>query len=234
MPVACDEQHPNRRRDRKARMTDHFSADAVLFDSDGVLVDSKEAGERAWVDWSHRYGLDPSVVLTGLHGRRSRETVALYVAPELAEAATAVIDGLELDSADETRGLPGAAALVASIPDARRAVVTSAPRALGVARLGAAGVPVPGVLITSEAVERGKPAPDPYLAAAAALGVPIGRCLVFEDSEHGIGAARAAGAGVVVGVGASALGLGCDAVVPDLAAARWVGDGIEVSQRLSG
>ncbi len=79
-------------------MPEHFAADAVLFDSDGVLVDSKEAGERAWVEWSGRYGLDPGAVLTGLHGRRSRETVALHVAPELAEAATAVIDGLELDS----------------------------------------------------------------------------------------------------------------------------------------
>ena len=215
-------------------MTDHFAVDAVLFDSDGVLVDSKEAGERAWVEWSYRYGLDPDVVLTGLHGRRSRETVALHVAPELVEAATAVIDRLELDSAAETDGLPGAAALVASVPDARRAVVTSAPRALGVARLGAAGVPVPTVLITSEAVERGKPAPDPYLAAAAALGVPIERCLVFEDSEHGIGAARSAGVGVLVGVGVSAVGLGCDAVVPDLSAASWTGDGIEISRRLDG
>jgi sugar-phosphatase len=213
-------------------MSDQFPADAVLFDSDGVLVDSKEAGERAWVEWSQRYDLDPDAVLTGLHGRRSRETVALHVAPELAEAATAVIDRLELDSADETRALPGAAALVASLPEVSRAVVTSAPRELGVARLGAAGVPVPAVLITSEAVERGKPAPDPYLAAAAALGVPIGRCLVFEDSEHGIAAARAAGVGVLVGVGESAVGLGCDAVVPDLGAARWTGDGIEVLRRL--
>ena len=185
-------------------MTDHFPADAVLFDSDGVLVDSKEAGERAWVEWSHRYGLDPEAVLTGLHGRRSRETVALHVAPELAEAATEVIDNLELDVADQTRGARGrgSARRVDAGGAARRGDVRAPGAGRGAARGG--GVPVPEVLITSEAVERGKPAPDPYLAAAVALGVPIERCLVFEDSEHGIAAARAAGAGVVVGVGASA------------------------------
>ncbi|MDO8108398.1 HAD-IA family hydrolase [Isoptericola sp. b441] len=213
-------------------MPEHFAADAVLFDSDGVLVDSKEVGERAWIEWAHLHGLEPRAVLTDLHGRRSRETVALHVAPEAVEAATAVIDGLELERVDGTRALPGAAALVASLPEACRAVVTSAPHALGVARLEVAGVPVPAVLITSEAVARGKPAPDPYLAASAALGVPIHRCLVFEDSEHGIGAARAAGVGTLVGVGESALGLGCDAVVPDLAAARWTGDGVEITRRL--
>jgi sugar-phosphatase len=214
-------------------VTRTFAADAVLFDSDGVLVDSTAAGERAWVEWARRRDIAAEVVLDGLHGRRSRETVALRVPADDVDAATAEIDGIELASAGETRRLPGAAELLASIPDLRHAVVTSAGRALGEARLRAAGVPMPSTVVTSEAVDRGKPAPDPYLAAARALGVPIGRCVVVEDSAHGIAAARAAGASAVVGVGAGALAHDCDVVVADLAALRWTGSGLEVLAPIS-
>ncbi len=110
--------------------------------------------------------------------------------------------------------------------------MTSAPRVLGVARLEAAGIPVPSVVVTSEDVAAGKPAPDPYLVAAERLGVDVARCAIFEDSENGVAAALAAGAGVVVGVGASALGLGCDVVVPDLSVVRWTGAGVEISRTL--
>jgi len=205
-----------------------LAADAVLFDSDGVLVDSTAAGERAWAEWARRRHLSPVAVLDGLHGRRSRETVALHVPADEVDVATAEIDGIELASAGETRRLPGAAELLASIPDARHAIVTSAGRALGAARLRAAGVPMPGVIVTAESVERGKPAPDPYLAASRALDVPVSRCVVVEDSANGIAAARAAGVAAVVGVGRGALAHGCDVVVADLAGLRWTGDGLEV------
>jgi len=210
-----------------------FSADALLFDNDGVLVDSKAAGEEAWREWAQEYGVEPGPVIAGSHGRRSVETVARHVPAERVEEATARIDALELAGADATRALPGAVELVASIPDAARAVVTSAPRALGLARLEAAGIPVLSVVVTSEDVAAGKPAPDPYLEAASRLGVDIGRCVVFEDSANGIAAALAAGAGVVVGVGASALGRGCDVVVLDLGAVRWTGAGVEVARALT-
>ncbi|HEY0248242.1 MAG TPA: HAD-IA family hydrolase [Gryllotalpicola sp.] len=215
-------------------MTELFPCRAVLFDSDGVLVDSKAAGEAAWIEWSHRHALRPETVLEGMHGRRSRETVALYLAPDEVDAGTADIDRLELDTAGETVEIPGAAALLGSIPDSSRAVVTSAGGALAAARLTAAGVPRPTTIVSAELVAQGKPAPDPYLAAAAALGIPIGDCLIFEDSENGIRSARAAGVGVLIGVGPTALDLGCEAVVPDLSAARWAGNGIEISRRLDG
>jgi sugar-phosphatase len=211
-------------------MTTTWKAAALLFDNDGVLVDSNAAGEAAWREWALARGLEPEVVLAGIHGRRSKETVALFVPADHVAAATSHIDALELASADRTRSLPGAAELLGQVPDDARAVVTSAPRALVLARLTAAGIPVPGVVVTSEDVGAGKPAPDPYLLAAERLGLNATECAVFEDSANGIAAALAAGAGTVVGVGPSARGQGCDVVIPDLTAARWTGAGVEIAR----
>ena len=205
-----------------------YVADAVLFDNDGVLVDSTTAGEAAWSEWAVAHGLEPEVVLAGIHGRRSRETVARFLPADEVESATAAVDALELAAADRTRAIPGAAELLSSIPDDVRAVVTSGSRPLLAARLGAAGIPVPSVLVTAEDVTAGKPAPEPYLLGAARLGADIARCLVLEDSPTGITAARAAGAGTVVGVGRHARGHGCDVVVDDLRDLRWTGTGLEV------
>lgn len=201
-------------------------ARAVLLDNDGVLVDSTASGEAAWRTWASRWGLDPEAVVAVVHGVRSRETVARFVPAADVEAATAEIDALELADTAGTVAIPGAPALVASLPDDARAVVTSAPRPLAVARLAAAGVPVPSTVVSSEDVTRGKPAPDPYLAAAARLGVDPTSCVVLEDSDNGIRAARAAGVGAVIGIGASALGQGCDVVVADLTHLRWTGEGL--------
>ncbi|WP_149202387.1 HAD-IA family hydrolase [Actinotalea subterranea] len=206
-------------------MSDEWAAQALLFDNDGVLVDSTQAGEAAWREWSRNHGVDPEAVLLGLHGRRSVETVARHLPADQVEAATAEIDALELTTASRTQPIRGAAELLGSMPGGAHALVTSGPRALAEARILAAGLPVPAVMVTSEDVEVGKPAPDPYLRAAERLGVDIARCAVLEDSPNGIAAAHAAGAGVVVGVGPAAVGQGCDAVVADLAAVRWA-DGV--------
>ncbi len=110
--------------------------------------------------------------------------------------------------------------------------MTSASRPLAIARLTAAGLPVPAVVVTSEDVEAGKPAPGPYLLAARRLGVDVTDCVVLEDSATGIAAARAAHAGAVIGVGESARGRGCDAVIADLTAARWTGAGLEIARTI--
>lgn len=193
--------------------------DIVLFDCDGVLVDSRTAGEAAWTTWAQRRGLDPAVVLDDLHGRRSIDSVARFVAPERVAADVAELDALELDSAGDITAIPGAAALLASLPRDRWAVVTSAPEPLARARLSTAGLPEPPVLITSEQVSAGKPAPDPYLAAAAAVGVAPGVTIVVEDTPAGIAAARAAGVRTVVGVGPEAVG--ADVCVGDLRGLAW-------------
>lgn len=211
---------------------DSWDAAAVLLDNDGVLVDSTRAGEAAWSQWSRAHGLDPAVVLDGIHGRRSLETVARFLPADQVEAATAQIDALELTTAASTQPIPGAAALLHQLPEAATALVTSGPRALAVARLLGAGLPVPAVVVSSEDVDAGKPAPDPYLLAADRLGLDPGRCLVVEDSPLGITAARSARAGWVLGVGESARDQGCDAVVADLTAVRWTAAGLQLLRTL--
>lgn len=201
-------------------------ASAVLFDNDGVLVDSRAAGESAWRTWAVRHRLGPGAVLADVHGRRSRETVARFLPTDEVGPATAEIDALELEASDRTVAIKGAAEFVASVPGPLRAVVTSASRDLATARLAAAGIPLPGALVAAEDVAAGKPAPDPYLRAAELLGLSPSDCVVLEDSANGIRSARAAGVGAILGVGDSAFGLGCDAVVPDLTWVRWTGSGI--------
>ncbi|CAL8973627.1 Hexitol phosphatase A [Cellulomonas sp. T2.31MG-18] len=211
-------------------MTTVLTCTAVLFDCDGVLVDSDPVVVRSWTRWAQRLGLEPDVVLATVHGRRAADTVAEFVEPAGREAALALIDALELEDADDVTVIPGAAALLASIPADRWATVTSGSPVLARARLVAAGLPVPQVLVTSADVTHGKPHPEGYLAAAALLGVPADECVVLEDSPAGIRAARAARVRHVVRVGDRELGdLRADAEVADLRSLRWTGDGLEVS-----
>ena len=131
--------------------------------------------------------------------------------------------GLEAGESDDTDGvvaLPGAASLLESLPADRWAVATSGSRRLATTRLAHGGLPLPRVLVTAEDVERGKPDPQPYLAAAAALGAEPSRCLVVEDAPAGIAAGKAAGAAVLAVTttfAASALGA-ADYLAPSLAA----------------
>jgi sugar-phosphatase len=162
---------------------------AVLSDLDGVLVDSGDAVERVWREWATAQGLDPDDVGRASHGVPGRQVVE-RVAPHLDAVAEAErVDALHALTGG--RALPGAAELLASV--APLAVVTSCSPPLAAARFAAAGLAPPQVLITSDVTPRGKPFPDPYLAAAAALGVPAAECLVIEDAPAGVAAARAAG-----------------------------------------
>jgi sugar-phosphatase len=163
----------------------------VLSDLDGVLVDSGDAIERVWRDWAVAQALDPEAVVRAMHGVPSRQVIE-RVAPHLDAAAESVrVDALH--AATGGTALPGATALLHSAPAGRLAVVTSCSTALAHARLDAAGLPRPATLITSEMTARGKPHPDPYLAAAAALGAGTADCVVVEDAPAGISAGRAAG-----------------------------------------
>lgn len=144
---------------------------ALLFDCDGVLVDSDDTVARSWTRWALRYGLDPADVSRQVHGRRSVDTVASLIAPERQAEAVRVIDAYELEDARAVRSVAGAPALVASLPPGSWAVVTSGTAALARARLEAAGIPAPRVMITADDVTRGNPDPQGYLAAACGLGV---------------------------------------------------------------
>src|SRR5882724_3354299 len=170
-----------------------FFARAILFDMDGVLMDSTPSVERVWRAWAQAHGLNPESGAAQAHGRRSIETIRA-VAPELdAEKENVVVEQMEIDDKEGVTALPGAAELLAHLPTDRFAIVTSATRPLAVARLGYAGIPVPRHIITANDVVHGKPSPEPFLKGAALLGFAPADCLVFEDSPAGIASVRAAG-----------------------------------------
>lgn len=200
----------------------------ILFDCDGVLVDSVPSAAIAWGAWARRYAPGFDFLRDAPHGMRPSEVVATLVEPERVDEATADLLARELDVASATAGIPGAAALLAALPPDRWAVATSSNRAVATARMRGAGIPTPTVLVASEDVDRGKPAPDPYLRAARLLGRDPGDCVVFEDSAPGIRAARAAGAGFVVGVGAASATAHPDLVVQDLSRVRWRGEALRL------
>ena len=174
-----------------------FICKAILFDLDGVLVDSTQAVERVWRKWAAQHKLDPQLVLEHAHGRRTIETIRI-VAPQLdADAETDNVEEMEIADKEGIIAIPGAAHLVRSLPSDRFIIVTSATRALASARLRYAGFPVPERLITADDVTEGKPSPEPYLKGAAALRIAPPDCLVFEDTPAGVESARASGMRVI-------------------------------------
>jgi sugar-phosphatase len=179
---------------------DSRTTDAVLFDMDGTLVDSAAAVEASWTEFADEHGLDPAEVIAAVHGVRAAESIARYLPAAEVPAATRRLLDRELTLLDGVVAIPGAVELLAALPAAGVpvAIVTSAPRDLALARLGAAGIPVPDVIVTAEDVAHGKPAPDCYLEGARRLGADPARCLVFEDADAGVRAGLTAGARVIV------------------------------------
>jgi sugar-phosphatase len=197
-----------------------FDVEAVLFDMDGTIVDSRAIVERMWLLWAAQHNLDPKPILAVAHGRRTLETMQL-VAPELATLDEAArLDALEEQQEGGETAVPGAADLLAALPPDRWAVVTSAPYHLARRRIGSVGLPLPGVLVGAYEVKMGKPDPEGYVLAARHLGVEVSRTVVFEDTPAGVAAGRAAGARVI-GLTTTHRTLDhCDALVADLRGIR--------------
>ncbi|MFD5868701.1 HAD family hydrolase [Corynebacterium sp. NPDC060344] len=168
-----------------------------LFDIDGTLVDSTPAVERSWRTWATENGFDGDEILAVSHGRRTEDTLADLLAPDLVRPAYLRMSELEMGDLDSVVALPGAAELLASLPRDRWAAVTSGARELMSARLTAAGLPVPDVMVTAEDVEAGKPDPAGYLLAAEQLGAEPSDCLVIEDAPAGLEAGTRAGCRVI-------------------------------------
>ena len=172
---------------------------AFLFDMDGTLLNSIAAAERVWGIWAARHGLDVEAFLHTIHGARAIDTITRQALPGVDPQVEAQwITEAELDDVEGIVAIPGAVAFLASLPVDQWALVTSAPKALAVRRLQAAGIPVPAVLVTAEDVKTGKPDPACYVLGARRLGVPVQDCLVFEDATVGIQAGEAAGADIMV------------------------------------
>jgi len=174
-----------------------FRCSAILFDLDGVLVDSTRSVERQWRIWAREQGVDGDKVMAVGHGVRAVEVIRA-VAPHLdAEAEVRKLESREADDHDGVAVMPGAAELVHAIPADRWCVVTSGTRHLASERLRFFGIPAPRVMITADDVANGKPHPGPYLKGAELLGVNPAECLVIEDAPAGIQSARAGGMKVI-------------------------------------
>lgn len=174
-----------------------FVRQAILFDLDGVLVDSTTCAGRIWKAWAQEQGLDPERMVRLAHGRPTIETVRM-VAPHLdAQFETDKIEEREVNDVDGLKALPGANDLLTNLPPERYAIVTSGSRRLATARLRAAGLPVPSKMITADDITKGKPDPEPYLKGARLLGYEPEECMVFEDAPAGIRAGKAAGTTVI-------------------------------------
>jgi len=169
----------------------------LLFDLDGVLVDSTPAVARVWKKWAIEHGFDPEETVRQAHGRPSVETVRDLLPGADAEMENRLILRGELEDTEGVVPLAGARELLHSLPEERWALVTSCARPLAEVRLRAAGLPIPRRMVTCEDVRRGKPDPEPYRKGAALLGVPPSECVVFEDAPAGIRAGKSAGALVI-------------------------------------
>ena len=170
---------------------------AVLFDLDGVLVESREATERVWLDWALNNGIEEEALRSAMHGVRSADVVRA-LRPDLdAVVESGELERRQAEDVEGLRAIPGAAAALRALKGDRVAVVTSGTRPLALARLAAVGIEPPAVMVFADDVARGKPDPEGYLTAARRLGADPAEALVVEDAPPGIEAAKAAGMATV-------------------------------------
>lgn len=170
---------------------------ALLFDLDGVLIDSTPAVARVWSRWALEHGFNPEEVVARAHGRPSLTTVREYLPNADHHAENKEVERREIEDLEGVIPLPGALELLASLPADRWTIVTSCTRPLAEVRIKAAGLPLPPKLITSSDITHGKPHPEPYRKGASVLGVSVPECIVLEDVPAGVQSGKAAGAKVV-------------------------------------
>jgi sugar-phosphatase len=199
----------------------------LLFDNDGVLVDSMPGALQAWVLWGERYKAGFSLTAE-YHGRRASDIVAGLVAEDKFEDAFEYINQLELDQAHSTTPLAGTLELLASLPAGIWNIVTGANPELARARLSAAGIESPQALVTADDGKKGKPDPEPYLLGAEKIGIAISECAVFEDAPAGLMAGKSAGAALLVGIGEQTLDSVADVVIVSLAGLKYSGGLLEI------
>jgi mannitol-1-/sugar-/sorbitol-6-phosphatase len=177
-----------------------ISCGGVLFDMDGVLVDSTPAVARVWSMWARKHGFDAEAIVKMAHGRPSLATIEELLPRATREVHLAEdreVERAEIEDVADVVALPGAKHLITALPANRIAMVTSATRALAEVRVAAAGLPALRHMVTASEITRGKPDPEPYLQAARTLGIPTAKCIVVEDAPAGVRSGKAAGARVI-------------------------------------
>jgi sugar-phosphatase len=202
---------------------------ALLFDLDGVLIDSTPAVARVWHRWAVEHGFNPEEVVAHAHGRPSLTTVREYLPHADHAAENREVERREIADLAGVVPLPGALDLVASLPADRWTLVTSCTRALAEVRIKAAGLPLPRLLVTSNDITNGKPHPEPYLKGAALLGFSAAECIVLEDAPAGIRAGKSAGSRVIAFTSTSSVPAlreaGADWILNNCAGIRAVASG---------
>ncbi|HMI51242.1 MAG TPA: HAD family hydrolase [Candidatus Saccharimonadales bacterium] len=198
---------------------------AVLFDLDGVLVDSTPAVARVWGWWAEQHGFDPEDTIRRAHGRPSLTTIRELLPDADHEAENSEVERREIEDLEGVIPLPGALNLLTALPSDRWTIATSCTRDLAHVRVNASGLPLPRNLITADDVVIGKPDPEPYIKAAARLGFSAQDCVVVEDAPAGIRAGKAAGARVLAvrttAGDAELLAARADWIVSDLASVSF-------------
>jgi sugar-phosphatase len=174
-----------------------ITAKGILFDMDGVLVSSIGSVVRSWRRWAKLYDVPDAESFEVPHGMRARDIIKTLRPDVDLQQATRAIEDMEVEDVADLRVLPGVKRLLESLPQERWTIVTSSTRRLLLARLGAAGLPVPERIISGDDVERGKPDPEPYQRGAELLGFRPAECVVVEDAPSGVGAGKAAGCRVL-------------------------------------
>lgn len=171
---------------------------AVLFDLDGTLVDSAACIEKLWTEWAIRHHLNVDYVLANIHGRTIEETLKL-ISPYFAnQHCVDEVKILAIEALSQVSAIGGAVDFVRQLPPECWAIVTSGAKKVSMQSVNSAGIPHPEMMITSEDIVHGKPHPEPYLMAAANFGLPVQKCVIFEDAESGVKSALAAGGQVIV------------------------------------
>ena len=199
-----------------------LSCDAMIFDLDGVLIDSDAVIRRRWECWANERGIpfeEVEAVYSGRPAIEVIEEVAPHLDPEveidrLGEEMAADVEGLE--------AFDGAKRLLGRLPAGRWAIATSGRHRTATARMAHVDLPAPEVFVTADDVDQGKPNPEPYQRAADRLGLAPERCVVLEDAPAGVEAADRAGAsvlGVATGHSPDALAAAA-AVIPEVGALK--------------
>lgn len=195
------------------------TAKGILFDMDGVLISSIDSVVRAWKRWAKLYDLPNPDAFEVPHGMRARDLIKTLRPDVDLREAVRVIQDLEIADVADLTVLPGVKALLEGLPPERWAIVTSSSQPLLLARLKAAGLPLPERVISGDMVERGKPDPEPYRRGAELLGFRTEECVVVEDAPSGVGAGKAAGCRVLGVLGTHS--------AEELREADWVMDSLE-------
>jgi sugar-phosphatase len=211
------------------------TAKGILFDMDGVLVSSIGSVRRCWRRWAKMYGVPNAEEYEVPHGVRAIDIVKALRPDIDSREGLRAIEDMEVQDVADLQVLPGVKALLAGLPLERWAIVTSSTNRLLLARLGAAGLPVPERIISADDVGRGKPDPEPYRRGAELLGFRPEQCLVVEDAPSGVGAGKAAGCRVlgVLGTHSAADLDEADWVVGSLEGLAVVADGAGLELRFA-